>query len=51
MAILDVLDDGNPELVAKRMALYKGYGFLAMPADRLRLFIAVATIRKLMTDG
>ena len=51
VAILDVLDDGNAELVAKRMALYKGYGFLPIPANPLRLFITVATIRKLMAGG
>jgi hypothetical protein len=48
LAILDVLDDGVPELVAKRTSLYKGYGFSPVPASPLRLFITVATIRKLL---
>lgn len=48
VVMLDVLDDGNAELVAKRKALYEGYGFMPLPSDPLRLFLPVATIRNLL---
>jgi hypothetical protein len=48
--MLDVLDDGNAELVAKRKALYEGYGFSALPSHPLRLFLPVATVRALLAE-
>lgn len=48
VVMLDVLDDGNPELVARRKRLYEGYGFTSLPTNPLRLFLPVATIRKLL---
>lgn len=48
IVILDVLDCGNPEKVAKRLALYTSYGFEPLPSNRLRLFLSMATVRTLM---
>jgi ribosomal protein S18 acetylase RimI-like enzyme len=48
VVILDVLDDGDAQLVARRKALYEGYGFAPLPSNPLRLFLPVSTIRKLM---
>jgi hypothetical protein len=46
--MLDVLDDGNAALVVKRKALYEGYGFEPLPSNPLRLFLPVATVRRLI---
>ena len=51
VVVLDVLDDGNPELVERRAKLYKGYGFQPLPSNPLRMFLPVATVRKLAEDG
>lgn len=51
VVMLDVLDDGNAEFVAWRKALYEGYGFLPLPSNQLRLFLPVATVRKLLAEG
>lgn len=48
MAILDVLDDGDAERVARRKRLYESYGFKALPSQPLRLFMPLATIRPLL---
>lgn len=48
--ILDVLDCGDPEAVARRLALYRGYGFEAFPSRPLRLFLPIATVRKLIEE-
>jgi len=37
MAILDVLDDGDEKAIARRRALYEGFGFSPMPTQPLRL--------------
>jgi hypothetical protein len=50
VAVLDVLDCGNPERVARRKALYEGYGFSPMPSNPLRLYLPVATIHDLLED-
>lgn len=47
VVILDVLDDGDEKAVAKRKALYEGFGFAPLPSQPLRLFMPVATIGKL----
>jgi GNAT superfamily N-acetyltransferase len=41
--ILDILDDGNAELIARRQALYAKYGFQSLPSNPLRMFLPVAT--------
>lgn len=48
VVVLDVLDDGNPHLVERRMRLYAGYGFLALPSNPLRMFLPVGTIRQML---
>ncbi|HEU0067326.1 MAG TPA: GNAT family N-acetyltransferase [Sphingomonas sp.] len=47
VAMLDVLDCGDPEKVAKRLALYTSYGFERLPSHALRLFLPIATVRAL----
>ncbi len=51
VAMLDVLDDGDPEAVAKRLALYVGYGFAPLASNPPRLFLSVSTIRAFVEDG
>jgi GNAT superfamily N-acetyltransferase len=48
VVMLDVLDDGNPELVEKRKRLYTGYGFAPLPSNGMRLFLPIATIKQLI---
>lgn len=48
VVVFDVLDDGNPELVERRTKLYAGYGFPPLPSNPLRMFLPVATVRKLL---
>lgn len=50
VVMLDVLDDGNAELVAKRKAHYEGYGFKALPSNPRRLFLPIATVRTLLAE-
>ena len=47
VVMLDVLDCGDPEKVAKRLALYTSYGFEPLPSRGLRLFLPMATVRSL----
>ena len=48
VVILDVLDDGEAVQVARRKALYDGYGFQALPSRPLRLFLPLATVRQVL---
>jgi hypothetical protein len=48
VVMLDVLDCGDPEQVARRKALYQGFGFAALSSNPLRLYLPVATIRALL---
>lgn len=48
VVMLDVLDCGDPELVAKRVKLYQSYGFTPLPSRPLRLFLPLATVRGLI---
>ena len=50
VVVLDVLDDGNPDLTARRKKLYERYGFLPFRSNPLRMFLPVATIRTIMGD-
>lgn len=50
VVLLDVLDDGAPELVERRLALYQRYGFQPLPSNPLRLFLPVATVKALVDD-
>ncbi len=48
VVMLDVLDCGDPAKVERRKQLYQSYGFTPLPSNPLRLFIPVATVRKLL---
>lgn len=50
VVILDILDDGNPDLIARRARLYTGYGFTPLPSNPLRMFLPAATLRTLEKD-
>lgn len=50
VVMLDVLDCGDPERVAKRLALYTSYGFEPLPSNGLRLFLPMATVRMLIAQ-
>jgi ribosomal protein S18 acetylase RimI-like enzyme len=50
VAVLDVLDCGDPGKVARRAALYKGYGFIPLTANPLRMFLPIATVRMLLAS-
>lgn len=50
VVMLDVLDCGDPARVARRKALYEGYGFTALVSNPLRLFLPVATVRALLSE-
>jgi hypothetical protein len=48
IVMLDVLDRGDPERVERRLKLYKSYGYTPLPSQPLRLFLPIATVRKLL---
>ena len=45
MVMLDVLDCGDAERTERRKALYESYGFRALAAEPLRMFLPMATLR------
>jgi ribosomal protein S18 acetylase RimI-like enzyme len=47
VVMLDVLDDGDATRVARRKSLYEAYGFQPLPSNPLRLFLPVASLRRL----
>lgn len=51
VVMLDVLDCGTPEQVERRLELYKGYGFQALPGNPLRLFLPMATVKTLLAEA
>lgn len=48
VVMLDVLNCGDPERVAKRLALYTSYGFEPLASNPLRLFLPMVTVRSLV---
>jgi ribosomal protein S18 acetylase RimI-like enzyme len=50
VVVLDVLDDGNPGLTARRKKLYEGYGFASLQSSPLRMFLPVATVRMMSKE-
>jgi ribosomal protein S18 acetylase RimI-like enzyme len=50
VVMLDVLDDGDASSVERRKALYRSYGFQPLPSNPLRMFLPVATVRRLLTE-
>jgi len=50
VVILDVLDCGGADRTQGRKALYESYGFMAMATHPLRMFLPMATVRKMITE-
>lgn len=50
VVMLDVLDCGDPDPVARRKALYESYGFQSLPSNPLRMFLPVSVARKLIAE-
>ena len=46
VAVLDVLDCGDPDLVARRLKFYTMFGFSPFAGQAFRLFLPVRTIRE-----
>ncbi|KFB11142.1 GNAT family N-acetyltransferase [Nitratireductor basaltis] len=51
IVVLDVLDNGQPELVERRSRLYANYGFQPLPSDPMRMFLPVVTIHQLWGEN
>ena len=51
VVMLDVFDCGDPERLQRRKALYQEFGFMPLPSAPLRLFLPIATVRQLLTEG
>lgn len=50
VVMLDVLDCGDPERVARRKALYESFGFMSLPSKELRMFLPLETVRALLAE-
>jgi hypothetical protein len=50
VALLDVLDCGDPQRTARRKALYESYGFQPLPSNPTRLFLPLNAIRDLIAE-
>lgn len=50
VVMLDVLDCGDARKVARRLTLYRGYGFEPLPSHPLRLFLPMATVKALFNE-
>jgi hypothetical protein len=48
VVMLDVLDCGDGARTARRVELYTGYGFRSLPSNPMRMFLPVATVKKMM---
>lgn len=48
VVMLDVLDCGAPDRVARRKALYESYGFQGLASNPLRLFLPLGVVRSLI---
>ncbi|MGH7011256.1 MAG: GNAT family N-acetyltransferase, partial [Caulobacteraceae bacterium] len=48
VVVLDVLDEGDEAKIARRKAIYERYGFRPLPSQPLRLFLPMATVRRLL---
>ena len=51
VVMLDVLDCGDPDRIARRTALYESYGFQALESNPLRMFLPVSVVLKLFAEG
>ena len=43
--VLDVIDDGGPEIMERRRTFYASMGFRSLPSRPARMFIGIETIR------
>lgn len=50
MVMLDVLDCGDSERTERRKDLYESYGFRALTAEPLRMFLPMATVKLLIDE-
>lgn len=50
VVVLDVLDCGDSRNVARRKALYQDFGFIPLPSNELRMFLPIATVRRLIKE-
>lgn len=50
VVMLDVLDCGDQDRVARRKALYESYGFQFLASNPLRMYLRVSTVRKLTAE-
>jgi ribosomal protein S18 acetylase RimI-like enzyme len=50
VVMLDVLDCGDQDRVARRKALYESYGFQSLASNPLRMYLPVSTVRKLTAE-
>jgi hypothetical protein len=50
VVMLDILDCGNLDLVARRKNLHSSYGFTPLPSNNLRMFLPIGTIRTLFDE-
>lgn len=50
VVLLDILDCGNPDRVEQRRQLYRHYGFEPLPSNPMRLFLPMATVRRLLEE-
>lgn len=50
VVMLDVLDCGEPDRVARRKALYESYGFQPLVSNPLRMFLPVSVVRQLISE-
>ncbi len=51
VVMLDVLDCGDAEKVSRRKALYEQFGFSSLPSNELRMYLPMATMRKLIAEA
>lgn len=51
VVLLDVLDCGNAEDIARRQRLYENFGFQCLPSQPLRMFLPMATIVQMHEKG
>ena len=50
VALLDVLDCGDPQRTERRQSLVESYGFQPLPSNPTRHFLPISTIRDLIQE-
>ncbi len=48
--VLDLIEDGGPDITEKRRAFYLAMGFHSMPTRPSRMFISIDTVRNCRTQ-